>query len=430
MCSGCGVIDIMPCGQDYQQSCQGIQSIMPLPGAPQAASKHMHLQVYGAAVRHRLELQCGIIDAPVRSAVLDGSLSSLVHLQSLSIIPVAQQGFDIRMYTVGGLSGSTLPHLQHLTYLNVHSLDVVNLMQLHALTNLQSLDLMVADDTTIIGPSCLPGLTFPASLKTLFLLSRVEPEVLSLLPTGLQELQVSCTVGGPVEGPGSFLHGMARLQHLTSVILLGHGTVWPPPGPAYSALTASSKLVDIHVTDSYLPLGVWPHVFPAGRTLAHLTSLVLRGLEDYGGSYVGNVRTSPQWGAADTSSLVSCCPSLCDLKRLPLQPGLHVSELHKLTALTGLCVQCKSAGMPHMVAASLQGLASITQLHNLTVSTDCAELTMAHLLPLTSLTALTVLTCNFPSGAKYFCTKQVNMQLFIVVVPIVSVPMCSFKYLP
>jgi hypothetical protein len=47
MCCGCGVIDIMPCGQDYQQSCQGIQSIMPLPGAPQAASKHMHLQVYG-----------------------------------------------------------------------------------------------------------------------------------------------------------------------------------------------------------------------------------------------------------------------------------------------------------------------------------------------------------------------------------------------
>jgi hypothetical protein len=202
---------------------------------------------------------------------------------------------------------------------------------------------------------------------------------------------------------------MARLQHLTSVILLGHGTVWPPAGPAYSALTASSKLQLLLVTDSYFPTGIWSHVFSAARKLPHLTSLILHGLEKYGGSYVGNVRTPPLWDAADISSLVSCCPSLCDIKRLPLQPGLHVSELHKLTALTALDVQCNSASW-WPVVEYLRGLAAVTSLHSLTVTTDCAEMTGAHLLPLTSLTALSSLSCEFQSDSRRFFSTQVNTQ--------------------
>lgn len=67
MCSGCGVIDILPCGQDYQQSCQGIQSIMPLPGAPQAANKHMHLQVYGVFLANSGHITSYMIEAGLPS---------------------------------------------------------------------------------------------------------------------------------------------------------------------------------------------------------------------------------------------------------------------------------------------------------------------------------------------------------------------------
>jgi hypothetical protein len=48
------------------------------------------------------------------------------------------------------------------------------------------------------------------------LLSPIEAAVLSLLPTGLQDLTIEpgCDVVGPADGPDSVLSGMARLQSL------------------------------------------------------------------------------------------------------------------------------------------------------------------------------------------------------------------------
>jgi hypothetical protein len=52
-----------------------------------------------------------------------------------------------------------------------------------------------------------------------------------------------------------------------------HGAMWPAPSAAYAGLTASSLLQEIVLNHGFLPAGVWPLVFPAGRMLPELWSL-------------------------------------------------------------------------------------------------------------------------------------------------------------
>jgi hypothetical protein len=365
--------------------------------------------VQGCTKLTRLQLECVVIDGPEDDAVLDGSLSSLVRLQHLEVIPRARAA-PLEYHHAAGLSSITLPHLQHLSCLIVTKLNVENLMQLSCLTNLQMLDLTVADDTTV-GPNSVPGLVFPASLKTLFLSSTAEAGLLSLFPTGLQELNVDCDVQGPAEGPGSFLFGMARLQHLTDLLLAISSPVWPLACPAYSALTASSNLVNLEMVDTYFPPGIWSHVFPAAHKLPHLTCLTLRSLVDDVNH--GVFFPHPEWGAADLSSLVSSCPGLCSVESMYLQPGLHVSELHKLSALKYIDVHLASIDLLPVVEG-IKGLAVATQLQSLCLDTDCAELVGAHLLPLTSLTALTNLSCTLESGSWRLSSEVESAQVNIL----------------
>jgi hypothetical protein len=213
----------------------------------------------------------------------------------------------------------------------------------------------------------------------------------------MQDLCLDCDVEHVDEGPGSFLSCMAamssKLQHLTRLEVSAYGWQWPPAGPAYSALTANSMLVELNVLASELPPGIWPYVFPSTQKLAHLTSLELRDSE-----LLGSFDESPRWGAADLSSLASCCPSLCAIDILSLHPGPHVSELRKLTALTRVDVWRYSDDLAS-VAESVRGLASVTQLRSLHISSNVAYMPVASLLPLTSLTALTKLDCSwYPGG--------------------------------
>jgi hypothetical protein len=156
---------------------------------------------------------------------------------------------------------------------------------------------------------------------------------------------------------------------------------WPPAGPAYSALTASSKLVRLSTWHAKLPAGVRPYVFPASHTLPHLTYLSL--------SFEGAVRNAPPsaWGAADVSSLVACCPNLQMIVDCSVRPGMHVSELHKLTAFTNLHVTYGPRSVPS-IERSVMGLAALTQLRCLTVSVLSEDLSVGSLLPLTTLTNL------------------------------------------
>ena len=340
----------------------------------------------------------GILDLPA-GAVLD-CLSDLVYLQHLQLSTSCDLYEDDY---IGGLSSATLPRLTLLTFLDVTCLSVANLLQLGSLPNLQDLHL-ATDSAVAVGPGSVPGLSLPVSLTKLELpsnweglpQSRVEARILPLLPTGLQHLVIECPVEGPTQGPGSFLSGMARLQHLTELSLKTHdGISWPPLGPAYSALTASSKLCSLMILESMLPRGVWEHVFPATHKLPHLTSLHVNRCSGFGTPILPSA-----WGAADLSSLVGSCPKLLAIYHMSLQHGTHVSELHKLTALYHLNIYYGLGSIPEF-AGSLKGVATLTRLRHVALSLDSQELTVACVLPLTNLTALTSFECSPRLGSGW-----------------------------
>jgi hypothetical protein len=91
--------------------------------------------------------------------------------------------------------------------------------------------------------------------------------------------------------------------------------------------------------------------------------------------------------------VVACCPNLRELVDVALLHGPHVSELHKLTALTSLHVRY-FLGIAPAFQQSLKGLAAVTQLQELSAYLHNSDLTVSSLLPLTSLTALTDLRCH------------------------------------
>jgi hypothetical protein len=101
-----------------------------------------------------------------------------------------------------------------------------------------------------------------------------------------------------------------------------------PPAAAYSALTASSKLVHLDIGYCNLPAGVWQHIFPAGRQLPYLQFLYITFLRHPGGD-----EGMPPTG----STLVGCCPSLQVLDICGLQySAALLATLQRLTELTGL----------------------------------------------------------------------------------------------
>jgi hypothetical protein len=252
--------------------------------------------------------------------------------------------------------------LTQLTYLRA-KLTADTLGQLGTLSALQELHLSAEDPTctTPISPSMVPELPFPASLKTLLLLSRADARLFSTVPAGLQHLQIKCDMDGPADGPESFFACLDQLQQLTCLEVATDSAVsvfWPVVGPAYSALTASSKLLRLEVCAN-LPAGVWSHVFPATHSLPHLTHLRLCG-GTVSHFWVG---FGPPFGPADLRSLVACCPSLCDIDFITLDTssaGLHVRELRRLTALSRLSSQFLNAHNPNHADAVVRGLAACT----------------------------------------------------------------------
>jgi hypothetical protein len=327
-----------------------------------------------------LDLCCNFIDAP-QDAVLD-SLSSLAHLQHLDVTPYNLQ--TSRLYYLGGLSSSTLPRLTQLTYLQFRDLSVENLAQLGGLTNLHGLTLVAADESIAVGPNSVPNMMLPATLKQVWVRGTVHAGLLSLLLAGLIKLDINATVEGPAQGPSSLLSCMTHLQHLMHLEVYIDG--WPVAGPAYSGLTASSSVVELGIDQVNLRVGVWPHVFPATRKLLHLTFL------HFGSADWLNVPSA--WGAEDMRWLVECCPKLHRLYSIAVQHGPHVSELHKLSALTSLDVLYAGSDAAAF-EGSVKGLVPITYLRHLGIVLERDAVTISSLLPLTSMTALTSLLCEW-----------------------------------
>jgi hypothetical protein len=342
--------------------------------------------IQGCTKLTKLDLQCDILDAP-RGAVVDDSLSRMLQLEHLQVVPSSPYE-----YSVGGLHSNTLPSMEHLTHLEVRSLSVDNLLQLGGLTNLRFLHLRVHSDIAV-GPNNVPGLVLPASLTGLVLWSPVEVGLLSVVPAGLKDFALRCFIEGAADTQSSLLSSMARLQHHTRLVLRQLGDLdWPPAGPAYSTLTASSNLVELSAYfRQELPMGIWQHVFPANRCLSSLTRLELDVLESEGAETV----VSSAWDAADVASFVSCCPNIVEIESLFLQHGPDVaSQLQRLTALAALEVHYVPSSVP-LLHRSLKGLATVTQLQHVRVTADTyspQEVSVATLLPLTSLTNLTSLS--------------------------------------
>lgn len=328
-----------------------------------------------------------LVDVP-DGGVVD-CLSRLVNLQSLDCWLAGRRAC--------ALSGATLPRLQHLTHLGVVGMSDENLLQLGGLTRLQELRLG-GDREAAAGPHSVPGLALPASIAHLMLSLRAEVAFLSLVPAGLRRLDINRVVEGPVDGPGCLLSCIARLQRLTALSLdPSDGELpLPPPGPAFSALTASSGLVRLGLLQADMPAGVWPHVFPASRHLLQLTSLSFVDLWRF-----DDPDPPAALGAADLASLVSCCPELRSITTAFLQHGQHVSQLRALTALTCLGVRYGS-GVEGAYAASLQGLGGVTQLRVLDLTMCREDPWLSPLLPLTSLTRLTYMQCSWrPDGQSH-----------------------------
>jgi hypothetical protein len=109
---------------------------------------------------------------------------------------------------------------------------------------------------------------------------------------------------------------------------------------AYSALTSSSALQSLSLTNCKVPPGVWQHMFSTGKQMTSLTSLDLdgvvqrsEGLQPEGGRQVVYLLAAAPTGTC----LASCCPSL------------QIVNMHNL--------ECTAEGL-----ASLQGLGSLRQL--------------------------------------------------------------------
>jgi hypothetical protein len=359
------------------------------PGVMQDCTKLTHLK-----------LSCEFSDEP-EDGLID--LSSMVHLQHLVVSPEDGKG----------LSVATLPRLQHLTHLYVFHISTDNLLQLSCLTNLQFLDLTAVSDAAG-RPFSISDMVLPASLKQLELREWMDAGVLSVVPTGLQDLQFMCSSVDLAEGPCLWLSSLGRLQQLTRLEVIPQMAItspqldWPAVGPVYSALTASSNLVCLEINDHSgysCPDGIWQYVFPASRKPPHLTRVDLFEVVDAPHSCM----CVPSWRAADLSRLVSCCPGLCDLATLPLQLEGSVSELHKLSALTRLVmfydpINTDSDNSDDDFDNSddimnfqecVGGLAVVTQVRHLELKRVSQAITPGSLLPLTRLTALTELAINW-----------------------------------
>jgi hypothetical protein len=195
-----------------------------------------------------------------------------------------------------------------------------------------------------------------------------------------------------LQGQLSQLQALQQLTHLA--VRCDSRREGNPPAAAFSALTASSKLQHLDISQCRLPPDAWQHVFPTDRQLPELQYLDI--------SYVLTLPCGPA-AAPEGTRLVSCCPGLqyLDMRHLQysadcLTPFQGLSGLHTLR-------------LDSYVGAD--GLEAVTQL------TWLGELTMAApssaaglLLQLTQLKQLTCLVFCLVDGSAGTWRQQVGFN--------------------
>jgi hypothetical protein len=223
--------------------------------------------------------------------------------------------------------------------------------------------------------------------------------------TRLQHLQiVKCTV---VDAAGNdavaqLLSHLQQLQQLTHLNL--SGTLWDgveednPPASGYAALTASSKLQHLDISECALPAGAWQHVFPAGRQLPQLRDLNITELERAAGGEIS---------APEGRRLVSCCPGLqCLLMQAVQDSAELLVALRGLSGLRTLHWGDVHAGMDADIAQEgLQLVCQLTGLRKLEINLPC-EFDHGLVLQVAQLKQLTALTCR--ATEKFWLSTAVS----------------------
>jgi hypothetical protein len=253
-----------------------------------------------------------------------------------------------------------------------------------------------------ITASILSGLS---DLTHLELYCSFEPGVLDG-KTKLQHLECSKPLGSAA-GAAQLLSQLQHMQQLTHLGLrcsLKAVKQGSPPATAYSALTASSHLQHLTISECELPAGVWQHVFPAGRQLPHLRSLNISPRPPPRKCIPIAAGEPPSYGPArsfESSCLVSCCPGLqcLDMKWLGMSTEL-LAPLQGLSGMQELLLAAESELDP-TAAEGLAALCQLTGLRALDLRMFVPETAEERLLlQLTQLKQLTELTYRGPLNAK------------------------------
>jgi hypothetical protein len=192
-------------------------------------------------------------------------------------------------------------------------------------------------------------------------------------------------------GAVALLAQLGSMQQLTT-LRLEHFYQRAPSAAAaaYSALTASSGLRRLGLTQCRLPPGAWQHVFGAERQRTALERL------DLGETHAAAT-------SDDIAALVGCCPGLhaLSLPRLVLEAGAQLQPLLRLVHLTSLSMQ-------DLHAAGAGIVAQLSMLRQLEVG----QATEAALLPLTQLRGLTRVKYGFKLGwCQDWSTKHIHNKV-------------------
>mgnify|MGYP001806927977 CR=1 FL=1 len=184
---------------------------------------------------------------------------------------------------------------------------------------------------------------------------------------------------------------LSQLQHLQQLtrLTLRFMVKQNQPAAAFSALTVSSQLQHLDITNCKLPAAAWQHIFPTARQLPLLRSLdISNGRTPMGG-----------WAAApEGSRLVSCCPGLQCLGIRGLEYSTEM--LLALQGLSGLHILSLNVQVFDDVDAvcQLTGLRELTINVTVNSTVDACE---GVLLQLTQLKQLTTLNYAGPLNAQF-----------------------------
>jgi hypothetical protein len=299
---------------------------------------------------------------------LAAALSLLPELQHLSIATHWNSTQDF------GFAADVLTGLQHLTYFELSSklqdtdYESPPLQSLTSLAQLADLRLdlkapAAVDGSMLAEMQLLTRLEVtgcaqldPAALagKTQIRHLEFDCSIIAAAPTApaAAALQVPQQAAAAAAGVSQLLGDLQELQQLTH--LRFGATAFRDgnhPAAEFSALTASSKLQHLDISNCVLPTGVWQHLFPDDKQLPLMQCLDI--------SWVTHTPDSKLSSNADFegSRIVSCCPSLKYVNMLRLQYSAEeLTPLQRLSGLQTLCIGSLGANEGVEAICQLTGL--------------------------------------------------------------------------